>query len=496
MFLYVRMLLIMGVNLYTSRIVLQTLGVEDFGIYNVVGSIVVAFSFISGPLGSATQRYYNFELGRDDKAGLNLVFNHSVLIYALLSILIFIVIEIGGFWFIKNKMLLPNERLDVALFTFHFSLFAFVVGLFKTPFESLIIAHEKMSYYAYVSIVEVVLNLLNAYSLSFFSLDKLKLYAINRFLIIAIVFACVFIYTRRKFVYVYFVRIWNKNVFKSLLSFSGWSLFGSVASMSANQGLNILLNVFFGVIVNAAMGIASQVNGAVNQFVSNFQVAFRPQIVKLYASGQLNQLRSLIMNTSKYSFLLLFGIVCPIIFNMHFILKLWLGNVPEYATEFCILMLVYALLESLSAPMWMTIQATGNIRTYQLVISSVIFMNILLSFIFLKMGFPPIVVLKIKCCLDLVYLIIRLLFIRKMVQFSICLFFRNVIFRLILIVLVSVLVTYVFSLLFLDNWKRLLFVCMSFIMIYFPVVYFIGLERKEKDLLINLVMNKIYNRRK
>ena len=305
MFLYVRMLLIMGVNLYTSRIVLQTLGVEDFGIYNVVGSIVVAFSFISGPLGSATQRYYNFELGRDDKAGLNLVFNHSVLIYALLSILIFIVIEIGGFWFIKNKMLLPNERLDVALFAFHFSVFAFVVSLFKTPFESLIIAHEKMSYYAYVSIVEVVLNLLNAYSLSFFSLDKLKLYAINRFLIIAIVFACVFIYTRRKFVYVYFVRIWNKNVFKSLLSFSGWSLFGSVASMSANQGLNILLNVFFGVIVNAAMGIASQVNGAVNQFVSNFQVAFRPQIVKLYASGQLDQLRSLIMNTSKYSFLLL-----------------------------------------------------------------------------------------------------------------------------------------------------------------------------------------------
>ena len=208
------------------------------------------------------------------------------------------------------------------------------------------------------------------------------MYTINNFVISLINIISVFVYCHRQFPYIHFQRIWDKDIFRSLLSFSGWNLFGSVASMTANQGLNILLNLFYGVAVNAAMGIANQVNGAVNQFVSNFQVAFRPQLVKNYASGSLDSLRILIISTSKYSFILLFGIVCPFIFNMHFILELWLGDVPFYTAEFCTLILVYTLLETLSAPMWMTVQATGCIRTYQLVMSSVIFLNILFSYYF------------------------------------------------------------------------------------------------------------------
>lgn len=491
LFLYVRMGITMLVSLYTSRIVLRALGVEDYGVYNIVGSVIVAFSFISGPLGTATQRFYNFELGRNDKARLNMVFNHSFLIYVVLAVCILLLIESGGLWFIYHKMQLPPGRLDAAVFAFHFSVFAFVLGLIKTPFESLIVAHEKMSYYAYVSIVEVTLNLLNAYSLSVFSIDKLRLYTMNRFMVSLIVLSCVFIYCRRKFVYVYFMRIWDKGMFRSLLGFSGWSLFGSLASMSANQGLNILLNIFYGVTVNAAMGIAGQVNSAINQFVTNFQVAFRPQIVKNYASGQLDELRSLIMNTSKYSFLLLFGVVCPIVFNMRFILGLWLGDVPDYATEFCVLMLIYALLETLSAPMWMTVQATGKIRTYQLVISGIIFQNILLSYFFLRLVFPPVVVLEIKCCLDLVYLMVRLLFMRKMVRFSIRSFIRRVGLRLVVIVSLSLIGTYIFSSFSADNWMRFLSTGMGFMGIYAPIVYWVGLERNERCLVRKLVSDKL-----
>ena len=275
-----------------------------------------------------------------------------------------------------------------------------------------------------------------------------------------------------------------------MLSFSGWNLFGSVASMTANQGLNILLNLFYGVAVNAAMGIANQVNGAVNQFVSNFQVAFRPQLVKNYASGSLDSLRILIISTSKYSFILLFGIVCPFIFNMHFILELWLGDVPFYTAEYCTLILVYTLLETLSAPMWMTVQATGCIRTYQLVMSSVIFLNILFSYYFLHLGFTPLVVLVIKCCLDFVYLAVRLLFIRRMIQFPIGFYIKNVVLRLIIIVFLSIVSIYAFTLLMLSGWFKLVFSCISFILVYIPIVYYIGLNTNERNMLMTMFRSK------
>ena len=488
--LYIRMGITMLVSLYTSRIVLKALGVDDFGIYSIVCSVIVAFSFISSPLSSATQRFYNFELGRNNKERLNIVFNHSVLIYVFFAIFIFLIIEIGVLWFISQKMQLPVERLSSAKYAFHFCALAFVLRLLKIPFESLIIAHEKMSFYAYVCILEVLLNLFNAYSLSVFLFDKLELYTINNFVISLINIISVFVYCHRQFPYIHFQRIWDKDIFRSLLSFSGWNLFGSVASMTANQGLNILLNLFYGVAVNAAMGIANQVNGAVNQFVSNFQVAFRPQLVKNYASGSLDSLRILIISTSKYSFILLFGIVCPFIFNMHFILELWLGDVPFYTAEFCTLILVYTLLETLSAPMWMTVQATGCIRTYQLVMSSVIFLNILFSYYFLHLGFTPLVVLVIKCCLDFVYLAVRLLFIRRMIQFPIGFYIKNVVLRLIIIVFLSIVSIYAFTLLMLSGWFKLVFSCISFILVYIPIVYYIGLNTNERNMLMTMFRSK------
>lgn len=496
LYMYIRMGLTMLVSLYTSRIILQYLGVSDYGIYNVVGSVITAFSFISAPLGTATQRFYSFELGKDNKMQLNVIFNMSFVIYLILALFLVIIIELAGIWFINNKMTLPEDRLDAALFSFHFYTITFVLGLLKVPFDALLIAHEKMGYYARISILEVILKLLNAFSLAYFAVDKLKLFSVNHMVISIVLLLMVAIYSFRHFNYIHFVKtknIWDKEIFKSLFSFSGWTLFGSVASMTTRQGINILLNTFFGVVVNAAMGIANQVNSAITQFVHNFQVAFRPQIVKYYAEGNLSQLFTLINRTSKLSYMLMFGLICPLWFNFQFVLELWLGqnSVPDFAASFCILMTIYALLESLSAPMWIAIQATGDIRKYQIVISSIMFMNIVLSYIFLKIGLNPTVVLEIKCCLDLLYLAIRLSFIKKMIGFPISSFIKNVISPMLIISTLPIVVLVIISYFVDGQWLQLILSLGVFYAIYIPFVFFVGLTSNERAGIMAMLYAKV-----
>lgn len=492
LYMYFRMGITMLVQLYTSRVVLENLGIENYGIYNIVGAFIVAFTFISGPLGTATQRFINFELGKKENNRVNLVFNISLYAYAVLALILFLIIEFAGEWFLYNKMQLPEGRLDAAQWAFQLSVVALMFSLVKTPFESMIVAHERMVYYAYISIAEVLLKLLNAASLAYFTYDKLKLYALNQFTITLIIFCALLVFCHKNFLrQVQIRRVWDKKMFLNMLNFSGWSLFGSVASMSANQGLNILLNMFYGVVVNAAMGIATQVSAAVNQFVTNFQIAFRPQIVKYYAAGEIQQLNKLIMNSSKYSYLLLFGLVCPLCLNIDYILKLWLKNPPEWADEFTIFMLIYALLETLSAPMWMTVQATGKIRNYQLIISSLIFLNIILSYIFLKLGFSPVIVLIIKCWLDMAYLITRLLFMRTKVRLSIRSFIKEVMLKISIITAICLVCMLFSARLFEQGWLKLLISSIEFIVLYGVLVYSIGLSLNERNMLRIIIRNKI-----
>lgn len=485
--LYIRMVLVMLVSLFISRVMLNALGVKDYGIYNIVGSVVVAFSFISGPLGTATQRFLSYELGKKNYTKLSRVFTLSLLIYIILAVLLFILIELAGQWFIYNKMQMPAERLTATIWAFHFSVLSFIVSLFKTCFDALIISHEKMSFYAYLSIIEVLLKLLNAFLIIYSTFDKLILFTANLSLISILILSVIIIYCRKKISHVRIKFIWDKKLFKELLGFSGWSLFGSIASMSANQGLNILLNVFYGVVVNAAMGIATQVGSAVNQFVLNFQIAFRPQIVKSYADGNLNYLRELILKTSKFSFLLLFAIACPVFFNINFLLNIWLGNsIPNYTAIFCSFILLYSLLESLSAPLWMTVQATGHIKKYQLIISSVIFLNIILSYISLKLGASPMIVLEIKCCLDIVYLIVRLWFVHNMIQLSYKSFVKKVIFPITTASLSSFLIIKIcLYMINCDGWSKLLFSTFFFEFIYVILIWIFSLDKQEKQLSVN-----------
>lgn len=495
MFLYLRMGLTMLVQLYTSRVVLDNLGVENYGIYSVVASFIVAFTFIKGPLTSATQRYLNFELGRNDNIRLNKVFNLSLLTYAILALVLVVILELVGEWFVSVKMQIPPGRGDAALWTFRLSVFALIFSVIKTPFESLVIAYERMSFYAYLGIAEVVLKLLNAFSLAYIGYDKLKIYAVNHLIITIVLAIVVFAFCKICFKNVKIQKIWDGKLLKEILSFSGWSLFGAVASMCASQGLNILLNMFYGVAVNAAMGLASQVNTAIRHFVQNFQTAFRPQLVKYYAAGEIKQLNNLIFSSSKFSYLLLFAIACPFCFNVEYILKVWLKNPPELAGIFCIYMLIYALLESISAPMWMAIQATGKIKLYQITINSVMMMNIVLSYVFLKMGFDAVIVLQIKCILDVFYLVVRMLFIRRMVKFNIPLFMK----QNILPILGSSGIAFVFLLAEVNcvpgGFTRLIVTCISFVVLYIPLVWLICLSQEERFFVKQVILRKILKRR-
>lgn len=493
MLLYVRMIVIMLVQLYTSRVILQTLGVEDYGIYNIVAAVVVSLTFITGPLSTATQRFLSFELGRKNTERIKDIFSMSLIVYAILSVLILIIAETVGLWFLNHKMDIPADRLYAANWVFQFSVMTFIINMLNIPFNAAIIAYEKMSFYAYVSIFEAIAKLAIVYFLLLYSGDQLILYGLLVMLVTLSVTSVYKIYCNKRLRDIKIKLVRDKALLKQLLSFSGWSLFGSVASMSADQGLNLLLNLFFGVTVNAAMGIAAQVSAAVNQFVMNFQTAFRPQLVKSYAEGNIPYLHGLICKSSKFSFLLLFMVVCPILFNLDFILHLWLGeNVPEHTTVFCRLMLIYALIESLSGPFWMTVQATGRIKKYQLCISLLIFSNIVLSYFFLKQGFTPETVLIIKCCMAALYLITRLYFVKNLIKFPIANFGVSVVIPLLLISCVDIgLFVITKNYIHKSPLSTFIISTLIFYAVHLCITYFIGFSSTERDQLKKTIRSKI-----
>lgn len=375
LYLYFRMLLIMGVTLYASRIVLNALGVEDFGIYNIVGGVVILFSFINNALSSATQRFLNFEIGRGDVLGTKRVFSMSLTIHIFVALFVVLLAETVGLWFLNTQMNIPAERMAAANLVYQFSILTVCISFVQIPYYASVVAYEKMSFFAYIAIIEVILKLLIVVLLIYVGFDKLRLYSILTFLVAVLVFACYKYYCNTRIDISKYKYFWDKTLFSKLLNFSGWMLFGAAAGVSATQGVNILLNIFYGVTVNAAMGISTQVNSAVNKFVSNFQTAFMPQITKLYAIGDFEHLRKLIGQSSRFSFLLLFALACPLMLNIDFVLKLWLKTVPEYSSVFCILILTYSLIEAASKPVGLAIHATGKVKYYNIVMSIALLMN-------------------------------------------------------------------------------------------------------------------------
>jgi len=482
--LYFRMFLTMGVSLYTSRIVLNTLGIEDFGIYNVVGGVVMMFSFLNASMSSATQRFLSFELGKNDFVQLKKVFSMSVNIHAIIAVAVLILAESIGLWFLNAKLVIPVERMEAANWVYQFSILSFMVTIMSVPYNATIIAYERMKIYAYVSIVEVVLKLIVVFALVWIGFDKLKMYSILIFCVTALIWMIYRIYCGRNFKITNYKFFWEKSLFKTLMDYAGWNLFGNVASVAMGQGVNILLNLFFGPVVNAARGIAFQVRGAIYGFVTNFQMAMNPQIIKSYAADDIKYMHQIIFQGAKYSFFLLFMLSLPILLETEIILKLWLKIVPEYTVIFTRLVLINILIDSISGPLRTAAQASGKIKKYQAIIGGLLLLILPISYIFLKMGFPPQITLYVSISISIVALFARLWILQPLVQISIGKFIKEVISVALLVTLTAIIVPLILRLRMDQGLIRFLIVSIIAFCSTTTFIYLIGLNRQEKQFVI------------
>lgn len=495
MLLYFRMIFIMVISLFTSRINLQSLGVENFGIYNVVGGVVAMFSVFSGSLSVSISRFITFELGKGNKERLQKVFSTAVSIQILLAIGITILAEIAGIWFLNNKMNIPVERLDAANWVMHLSILTFAVSLISVPYNAAIIANEKMSAFAYVSVFEVVAKLGITYYLFISPFDKLKTYAVLLFTLSIILRLIYGVYCKRHFQECSYKFILDKALFKEMTGFAGWSLFTLVANTLYTQGLNVLLNLFFGPVVNAARGIAVQVQNAVQSFSKNFQMALNPQIIKSYAGGDMDRVHSLVYASSKYGFYMLYFLSLPIIILTPQILSLWLGDFPEDTISFIRLILTIITIDSLGSSIYTMQQATGNIKLYQVVEGSIYLLILPVSYACLKLWHFPELVYFVYLLAVIIAHITRLFVIKRIIPFSISVYCKKVVIPILQMVAVSVIVPLIYyHYFFSEEIYSILAECIICILSVAFSIIWIGLSKKERQVLF-LKIKELQNRK-
>lgn len=490
-YLYIRMIIVMFVSLYISRKVLEILGEENYGIYNVVGSFVGMLSFLNGSMSVATQRFLTYELGKGNLLQFRKVFSTSCLIHIVLAIIIFLLIESLGVWFLNEYLNIPSERLNAANWVLHASAFSMMIGIIQTPFNAAVIAHERMKIYAYVGILDVFLKLLSVFVLVCVSYDKLIIYALLLFGNQIILFLIYRIYCLRNFKECNILYVWNGKVFRSMLGFTSWNLFGTIAWILKDQGSNILLNIFGGPAINAARGISYQVSGAVRNMVSGFQTAVNPQITKTFAAGQKNEMYRLVFTSSKISFYLLLLVTIPILLETDFLLSLWLVEVPDYSVVFTRIILLEALIDALGGPLITSLMATGNIKWYQIIIGSILLLNLPVSYILLNLGFPIFTPFVVSLVLMFLALFGRLQFVYKL------LFISKL--EYVIAVLLPVVGTFLLSLLpqllifsyIGEGFTRCIWVVIVSVCSVFVFSYCVGFNKQEKELVRNQLVTWI-----
>lgn len=492
--LYFRMLLTMVVSLYTSRVVLQTLGIDDYGIYNVVGGVVSMFSILSGSLSAAISRFITFELGRNDLKKLKKVFSSAVTIQIGLSLIIIILAETIGLWFLNNKMVIPFERLIAANWVYQFSIFTFAINLISIPYNAAIIAHEKMSAFAYISVLEVIGKLIVAFTIAISPIDKLMYYGCLLMLIAIIIRMVYRYYCKKHFAECTYQFIFDKLLLKQMFGFAGWNFIGASSAVLRDQGGNIILNLFCGPVVNAARGIAMQVNHAIHGFTASFMTALNPQITKSYASDNHDYMMTLIFQGARLSFYLLLILSLPVIINAQYILKLWLGIVPEHTVLFVQLVLIFTMSESISTPLITAMLATGKIRNYQLIVGGLQMMNLPISYFCLKAGFIPESVIIVAIIISQCCLVARLILLKDMIHLPVILYIKQVYLNVIVVSLASIIVPLLMHL-YIDG-SFLYFILNSIICLFCTIItiYYIGCTKQERHLIdskIIVLRNKI-----
>ena len=490
--LYFRMLVMMAVSLYTSRVVLDTLGVSDYGIYNVVGGFVTMFSLISGAMTTATQRFLSFAIGEGKTKEVTSLFSTAVIIHIGLALIILIAGETIGVWFVANKMNFPPGRYTAAIWVFEFSLLTFLVSVINVPYNAAIIAYEKMSAFAYISIIEVVLKLVIVYLLLITPFDRLIFYAILMAVVqlgVQLIYAS---YTHRKIKTCHCNWKLNHEYFKQMTSFVSWNLIGSLAGVCKDQGLNVVLNLFFGTAVNAARGVAIQVSTAINRFVTNFQMAMNPQIVKLYAAGEKKEMFKLVFRGSRFSYLLLLCLSLPVVIEAPFILNIWLVKVPDYTVVFLRLIIFTALIDSLSNTLITSMHASGKVRDYQIVVGGLSLLTLPFAYLLLKMGYSPTSALVASLIISIACLFARVALLSKLIDFPAISFLLNVALKMFILTIASYIIPLALYNITAVNWWTFILVCLVSFVSGVIFSYCLGIEKHERDVIVSKVKEKLH----
>lgn len=490
--LYMRTLFVMLITLYTSRVILQSLGVEDYGIYNVVGGIITMFAFISSTLSTASQRYITFELGKGMDGNMNKVFSICLLLHIVLALIIALLAEPIGLWFIHNKLLIPIERLNAAVWVFQFTILSMIIMFLSVPFNALIVAYEKMNAFAMISIVDAALRLIIAYAIMLCSLDKLIIYAFLMFVTQMIIQLCYMTYCYCKFPESHYTFHWDKALVKEMGNFASWSIFGNLAFVTYTQGLNLLLGTFFLPVVNAARGIAVQVQSAVNNFVNSFQTAINPQITKNYAAGNISEMISLVFRSSRFSFYLLMFMAIPILLETELLLKLWLKTVPDCTVIFLRIILTTTLINSIANPLIISVKATGNVKKYESTVGGLMLLILPISYVLLKLGFPAVTVFVVHLLMECIAMICRILITRNLIHFSIRFYFSEVLLRILVVGLTSLVVPSLIVYMMPQSYVRLFFVCGISVLCSGVSIVAFGLTKGEKQFFCNKVKQELH----
>lgn len=491
--LCIRMLITMGITLLSSRILLSALGVEDYGVYNIIGGIVVLLSVISNSMMSATQRFITYEIGKGSVESVRSVFSMSLIAHMIIIGVIFFLGETIGLWYVINKLNIPLGRDVAAFWVYQFTLLTVAVNLIRSPYSASIIANEKMSFFAYMSVAESVIKFLLIYVLTFITFDKLIIYACFVFSVNIAMLVSYITYCKRKFTTCKFVFTIDRPYFKRLFSFLGWNIVGGVSTLGSQQVGNLIINSFLGVTVNAAYGVANQVSGAINSFVSSFQMAFTPQITKLYAQERMSQFYTLCNSSALISYYILFLISFPIILNIDYVLDLWLVDVPQYAADFCVLLIIYSLIDAMQAPFWIGINATGKIKIYEIWLSSILLLNIPASYYALKVGMPPYSILLIRVLLNALTAIIRTIHVKIQIKFPIKQYLQNVVFRVFVVTALSCFILYLIPYeLYCTSFFHFVIIYIYTFLIVSALIITVGFGKNERKTILEVIKKRLH----
>ena len=496
--LYMRMLVMMVISFITARVMLKALGVDNYGINNVVGGLVSMFSMLSASLSGAVSRFFTFGLGKGDMKHLREVFSTSINIHVVLAVGVIIAIETMGVWFLNHRMVIPIGRLGAANWVLQCSTIIFAINLLSVPYRAAIIAHERMSAFAYLTIFDATAKLLIVCAVYYYGGDKLKLLAMLNILPAVISQVIYWRYCKCNFVECCYQRVYDRKLFREIFSFAGWNFIGNTAGLMKNEGVNVTINLFTGgTAVNAARGIAMQVNGVVMQFISNFTMALNPQIIKDYAAGQLERMHKLMFQGTKLSYYIFMILSVPIIFEIEIFLHVWLGEIPEHTVLFTRLILVLSLAEIVSHTLITAQTATGKIKVYQMVVGGILLLNLPISYLLLWWGWFPEVTVVVAIIVSQLCFVARLWFLRRMIDFPVKRFVTEVYCRVAVVTLLALIVPGICYMLMPEGYVRFFVLCGLSLLSSVATIYFVGCNHEERSLVskaANSIIDKIRRR--